>query len=176
MSEEDGKTDSDENPFENLPSDLTYSVPKKKTTVAKKATAYEELPKDFEDYISTDAVSKSTLALASGLGFFIIAVILYFMLTAYYDTNTIIIIFLGLLFAVLISFFYLLDDLTIRPHWITSRGGHFISGMFLGALALLIILILNTYTDWLFIVPLFIIILLMNVCVSFFLYAMAWEE
>jgi hypothetical protein len=186
MAKEDEKSDSDdENPFENLPSDLAYTAPpaKKRTatkTVAKTADktaamAGTEVTYD-DDLIDLAPVSKSTLALVSGLGFVIIAVILYFVFNMYSDMDTIILTILGLFFSALIAFFYLLDELTIRPSWMTSRGGHFISGMFLGALALLIVVILNSYSDWLFLFPLFLVLILMNVSVAFFLYSMAWEE
>jgi hypothetical protein len=48
--------------------------------------------------------------------------------------------------------------------------------MFLGALALLIIIVLNSNTDFYFLIPFFAMIILMNSCVSLFLYAMLWEE
>ena len=85
--------------------------------------------------------------------------------------------FLTLLFASLIAFFYLLNDLTISPARMTSRGSHFISGMILGALALLTIMVLNLYPeDWLFIIVLFMLTIFMNACVALFLYSLMWEE
>lgn len=186
MAEEDEKSDSDnENPFENLPSDLAYTAPPAgkgaaKRTGAKttaKSTTVADTGVSFDDeLIDLEPVSKSTLSLISGLGFVIIAVILYFVFSMYSDMDTIILTILGLFFSALIAFFYLLDELTIRPSWMTSRGGHFISGMFLGALALLIVIILNSYSDWLFLFPMFLVLILMNVSVAFFLYSMAWEE
>jgi hypothetical protein len=167
----------DDNPFENLPSDLSYSGSKP----VKKGGA-DESPADFTDaeldeYLLADGVSKSALALVSGVGFVFVALLIYFFVTTYSDFNVYILLFLGILLPTLISAFYLLDELTIRPLWLTSRGGHFISGMFLGGLALLIIFVLNTYSDWLlFIIPFLIIIVLMSTCVSLFLYAMLWEE
>ncbi len=176
MNDEDDDS-MDDNPFENIPSDLSYSGPR---TSKKKGAAAP--PADFADaeldeYLLEGGVSKSALALVSGVGFVFVALLVYFFMTTYSDFNVYVLLFLAMLLPTLISVFYLLDELTIRPLWMTSRGGHFISGMFLGGLALLIIFVLNTYSDWLlFIIPFLIIVVLMSTCVSLFLYAMLWEE
>lgn len=178
MSAQKDKESSDKNLFDHIPLDLSYSgTPTSKVeTVQPESAAETREPEDEYKYLTHEGVSKSTLALVSGLGFVLIGIILYFFLSKYGGTNTYIIIFIALLFSALVSFFYLLDELTIRPSFMTSRGAHFISGMFLGALALLIIMILNAYTDWLFMIPIFAVTILMSVSVALFLYAIMWEE
>ncbi len=168
----------DDDPFERIPSDLSYTGTKKAESRGsmEPSTGTSEVSDEEFKYIHTERVGKSTLALISGMGFVLIAILLYFFLSRYGDMDTYIITFLALLFATLISFFYLLDDLTIRPHFITNRGAHFISGMFLGALVLLIIMVLNTNWDILFIIPFFVVTILMSVSVALFLYALLWEE
>lgn len=178
MSTQKEKKSSDKNLLNHIPLDLSYSgtAPSKVETTQPKSEVEKREPEDEYKYLTHEGVSKSALALVSGLGFVLIGIILYFFLSKYGETNTYIIIFIALLFSALISFFYLLDELTIRPAFMTSRGAHFISGMFLGALALLIIMILNAYTDWLFLIPIFAVIILMSVSVALFLYAIMWEE
>jgi hypothetical protein len=167
----------DDNPFENIPSDLSYSGSKKVKKGGEDASSPELSDAELDEYLLAEGVSKSALALVSGVGFVFVALLVYFFVTMYSDFNVYILLFLGILLPTLISVFYLLDELTIRPLWLTSRGGHFISGMFLGGLALLIIFVLNTYTDWIFfIIPFLVIVVLMSSCISLFLYAMLWEE
>jgi hypothetical protein len=171
--DDDSKED---NPFENLPSDLSYSSSSAKKRAMETSHA-DSGNSELDELLLDEGVSKSALALVSGVGFVFVALLVYFFVARYADLNIYMLLFLAILLPMLISVFYLLDELTVRPLWLTSRGGHFISGMFLGALALLIIFVLNTYSDWLyFIIPFLAIIILMNVSVSLFLYAMLWEE
>jgi F0F1-type ATP synthase assembly protein I len=177
MSQEDEKKAFDENQFDGIPSDLSFSgTATPKTSEASDDKSTEDAYGDDYQYVAVERVSKSMVALASGVGFVLIGIVLYFFLNKYGDTDTYMMVFLMLLFSALIAFFYLLDELTIRPTSMTNRGMHFISGMFLGALILLIIIILNSYDDWLYIIPFFALAILMNVSVALFLYALMWEE
>jgi hypothetical protein len=76
----------DENPFENIPSELSYDSSKSaKKAVSKTSVSADEFDDELDDYLYEDRVSKSTLALVSGLGFVFIAVIIYFFTTRYTD-------------------------------------------------------------------------------------------
>lgn len=149
----------DENPFENIPS------------AEEPTESYGDIP------VIADEFDRSKLALVSGIGFVGLGIFLYFFVIQYGDMTQIVLSIVGIVVASLVALFYLLDDLTIRPRRMTERGAHFLAGIFLGVLVLLIIVTAMLYQhDILRAFPIFIVMVIANVSVALFLYSMMWEE
>jgi len=149
----------DENPFENVPS-------------------AEEPRADLEDIpIVADEFDRSKLALLSGIGFVSLAIFLYFFVILTWDTMLIMLSVTAIVVSALVALFYMLDDLRIRPKSMTERGAHFLAGMSLGVLVLLIISTAMVYqSDVLMAMPVFVVMIVTNASVALFLYSMMWEE
>lgn len=162
-----------ENPFENRPIDDEPSY---------ESNPFENVPstvrEDREEFpMLVDEFDKSKLALISGIGFVALAIFFYFFVIRVWDTTQFILSVIGLIVAALVALFYLLDDLTIRPKNMTERGAHFLSGIFLGVLVLLIIITAMVFQDDILkAFPIFIIMIITNASVALFLYSMMWEE
>jgi hypothetical protein len=161
-----------ENPFENRPIDDEPSF---------EANPFENVPsavkEDMEYPMLADEFDKSKLALVSGIGFVALAIFFYFFVISEWDTTQFTLSLIGLIVSALVALFYLLDDLTIRPKNMTERGAHFLAGIFLGVLALLIIITAMVFQeDILKAFPVFIIMIITNASVALFLYSMMWEE
>ncbi|MFQ6106052.1 MAG: hypothetical protein ACE5QF_00470 [Thermoplasmata archaeon] len=149
----------EENPFENVPSSV------------EEIENLEDIP------ILADEFDRSKLALVSGIGFVGLAIFFYFFVIQVWETTQFILSLAALVVSALVALFYLLDDLTIRPKSMTERGAHFLAGIFLGTLVLLIIATALTFrSDILKAFPVFIIMILTNASVALFLYSMMWEE
>ncbi|MFX0206451.1 MAG: hypothetical protein ACFFDT_10740 [Candidatus Hodarchaeota archaeon] len=167
----------DENPFENVPDDFVtkreeISVKKKQRKVDPILHELEKLPTipyEFED--------KSKLAMVAGFGFVFVAVLIYIGIVPKGETNVYIFSITSLIISILIPFFYMLDDLRIRPIKISERGTRFFAGILLAFLFILIFIMLEYFwPDFILIIYLLIIILLTNVSFTLFLYSMLWEE
>jgi hypothetical protein len=159
------KSDDDyENPFENRPGTSSHGS-------------------DFEEeYIEVDEFDKSKLSFVSGIGFVGLAFVIYFFVIVPGDTFLLGLAVVTIIISALVAFFYLLDDLRIRPSSLTERGARFISGIFFMVLVILLFLPLMMHwpnTDDIDLaIPLTLlpIIILTHGSVALFLYSMLWEE
>ncbi len=154
----------EENPFEN------------KTSGTSHGGGYEE------DYVELDEFDKSKLATVSGMGF--VGLGAFFFLFVIMPGNMLLIGLAvpALIISALVAFFYLLDDLRIRPTSLTERSSRFMSGILIMILFILLFvpLIMNwpNTEDIDLTIPftLLPVIVLTNASVALFLYSMLWEE
>ncbi|MFQ6128818.1 MAG: hypothetical protein ACE5QW_07960 [Thermoplasmata archaeon] len=162
-----------ENPFENRPIDDEPSF---------ETSPFENIPSAVEGELEelpllTDEFDKSKLALLSGIGFVGLAIFFYFFVIVVWDLAQFFLSIGALIVSALVALFYLLDDLMIRPRSMTERGAHFLTGIFLGILVLLIIVTAMVFREDIFkAFPIFVIMILTNASVALFLYSMMWEE
>ncbi|MFQ5909864.1 MAG: hypothetical protein ACE5IJ_03985 [Thermoplasmata archaeon] len=163
-----------ENPFENRPIEDEPSL---------EVNPFENIPsagvdEPFEDVpILADEFDKSKLALLSGIGFVGLGMFFYFFVIEAWDTMRFILSLMALIVSALVALFYMLDDLRIRPGSMTERGAHFLAGIFLGVLVVLIVATAMVFKeDILKALPIFVIMILTNASVALFLYSMMWEE
>lgn len=162
-----------ENPFENRPTDDEPSY--EESPFESDPSAAED---EFDDLpILADEFDRSKLALLSGIGFVSLAIFLYFFVILTWDTMLIMLSVTAIVVSALVALFYMLDDLRIRPKSMTERGAHFLAGMSLGVLVLLIISTAMVYqSDVLMAMPVFVVMIVTNASVALFLYSMMWEE
>jgi len=169
----------DENPFENVPDD--FEGPKEETdrdsklfppTPASTVNSYRDLPP-----LPPEVAGKSRLAMASGFGFVVLAVLIYIgivMPGGFYDYLFGV---TGMILATLVAFFYMLDDLRIRPRKVTERGMRFLAGILLAVLFLVVFaMVTMLWADYFRIIMLSAIIVLTDTSFSLFFYSMLWEE
>ncbi|MEE9116016.1 MAG: hypothetical protein V3U09_03885 [Thermoplasmata archaeon] len=151
-------------PFENRPSDTSFGG------------GYDD------EYVELDEFDKSKLSFVSGIGFVGLVFVLYFFVIVPGNLLLLGLSIAAIVISVLVAFFYLLDDLRIRPSSLTERGARFISGIFFMVLVILLFVPLMMYwpnTDQIDItIPLTLlpIIILTHGSVALFLYSMVWEE
>jgi hypothetical protein len=135
-----------------------------------------------DEYVELDEFDKSRLSLVSGMGFVGLAIVLYLFVIVPGDPLLIGLSIAAIIISILVAFFYLLDDLRIRPSSLTERGARFISGIFFMVLVVLLFIPLIMHwpnTDDIDIaVPLTLlpVIILTHGSVALFLYSMLWEE
>ncbi len=135
-----------------------------------------------EDYVELDEFDKSKLATVSGMGF--VGLGAFFVLFVIMPGNMLLIGLAvpALIISALVAFFYLLDDLRIRPTSLTERSSRFMSGILVMILFILLFvpLIMNwpNTEDIDLTIPLTLlpVIVLTNASVALFLYSMLWEE
>jgi hypothetical protein len=167
--------DDSENPFENRPTD---DDPMYEENPFENAPSSAEPMGDFDDLpLVADEFDRSKLALTSGIGFVSLAIFLYFFVIATWDMMLIVLSITAIIVSALVALFYMLDDLRIRPSSMTERSAHFLAGISLGVLALLIISTAMVFqSDFLQAMPVFVVMILTNASVALFLYSMMWEE
>jgi hypothetical protein len=126
---------------------------------------------------------KSVLAMVSGLGFFVVVLLLGFGVwnasaavptgPPAYTGLTII----GVVLAIVIPYLWMLDDLRLRPKGINKAHARFMAGPLIGVLAILLfVLFVLAEQDWLLIAVAVAAIAITQASVSLFLYSMLWEE
>ncbi len=126
---------------------------------------------------------KSVLAMASGLGFFVVVLLLGFgvwnlsapvpMGAPAYTGLTIV----GVVLAIAIPYLWMLDDLRIRPRGIKKTHARFMAGPLIGVLAILLfVLFILAEQNWLLVVLAIAVIAITQASVSLFLYSMLWQE
>jgi len=167
----------DENPFENVPDDFITN--REEVTVKKKQRKVDLILHELEKLptISHEFEDKSKLAMVAGIGFVFVAVLFYIGITPRGDTNVYIFSISSIIISVLIPFFYMLDDLRIRPIKISERETRFFAGILLAFLFIFIFILLGYFwPDFTLIIYLLIIIVLTNISFTLFLYSMLWEE
>lgn len=164
-----------ENPFENRPTDDESSY---EESPFENTPSTAETGEEFDDIpIMADEFDRSKLAMISGVGFVGLAIFLYFFVILTWDTTLIVLSITAIVVSALVALFYMLDDLRIRPRSMTERGAHFLAGITLGVLVLLIISTAMVYqSDVLRGMPVFVVMIVTNASVALFLYSMMWEE
>ena len=164
-----------ENPFENRPID---DEPSYEENPFENVPASSETWKEFDDLpLVADEFDRSKLALVSGIGFVALAIFLYFFVVVTGDIMLIGLSIAAIVVSALVALFYMLDDLRIRPDSMTERSAHFLAGIALGVLVLLIIATAMVYQrDVLEAMPVFVVMVITNASVALFLYSMMWEE
>ncbi len=169
----------EENPFENVPDDI--GEPKAEPERSNEPSPSEPTP-TYESYrdlppLPPEMAGKSRLAMASGFGFVVLAVLVYVgmvMPGGFYDYLFGI---TGMILATLVAFFYMLDDLRIRPRKVTERGMRFLAGILLAVLFLMVFAMVTLlWADYFRIIMLSAIIVLTDTSFSLFFYSMLWEE
>lgn len=131
----------DENPFIDRPLDKEAIGDEKKTR-QKEAQAPPSVSPIVYGWLDKDK-----LAMLSGFGFFLTAVIFYFLVVTRGDLALYGYTAWGMALGGLIPFFYMLSDLSIKPARITERVAHFVSGLFLGILVIEVIATLFAFKD-----------------------------
>jgi hypothetical protein len=151
-------------PFENRPSSSSFGA-------------------DYdEEYVELDEFDKSKLSFVSGIGFVGLVFVMYFFVIVPGGLLLLGLSVTAIIISALVAFFYLLDDLRIRPSSLTERGARFVSGIFFMVLVILLFIPLMMHwpnTDEIDIaIPLTLlpIIVLTHGSVALFLYSMLWEE
>ena len=170
----------DDNPFER------GTTPARSHDIGDGGSPFENRPSGTssggssdEDYVDLDEFDKSKLATVSGMGF--VGLAAFFVLFVIMPGNMLLIglAIPALIISALVAFFYLLDDLRIRPGSLTERSSRFMSGILIMVL-LFVPLIMNwpNTEDIDLTIPLTLlpVIVLTNASVALFLYSMLWEE
>jgi hypothetical protein len=146
--------------------------------------AYEEPPRyGREPPRAVTRPDKSVLAMLSGLGFFVVALLL--VLGVWGIAATVpdgglafgAVIVVGLVLTVVIPYLWMLDDLRIRPRSLRKSHARFIAGPLIGVLAIVLFGLFTLATGNLLLIILSVAVLgLMQASVGLFLYSMLWEE
>lgn len=127
--------------------------------------------------ISDYHADRGRLAMVSGFGFVFLAVMFY--LAIYVDGRPYTYLFgiVGMVLSTLIPFFYMLNDLKIRPRKVTERGTRFVAGILLAFLFLLVFAMVGFYGQDYFRTALLLVVMALT-CASFslFFYSMMWDE
>ena len=146
---------------------------------------YEEPPRYGRE--PTRAVSrpdKSVLAMVSGLGFFIVALLLVLGVWGLVATIPAesrpsfgAVIVIGLVLTVIIPYLWMLDDLRIRPRSLRKSHARFIAGPMIGILAIVLVGLFTLSAGNLLLIIVSVAVLgLTQASVALFLYSMLWEE
>jgi hypothetical protein len=173
----------DDNPFER------GSTPTRSNDIDDGGSPFENRPFSTsidggydDEYVELDEFDKSKLSFVSGIGFVGLIFVMYFFVIVPGDPLLLGLSIAAIIVSALVAFFYLLDDLRIRPSSLTERGARFISGIFFMILVILLFTPLMMHwpnTDEIDItIPLTLlpIIILTHGSVALFLYSMLWEE
>jgi hypothetical protein len=177
----------DDNPFENVPDDFVDAEVKRDMDVkggAETAPAVKEpdeapLPVDFRDLplLPPEVANKGRLAMAAGFGFVLLAVVVYLGIVMHGDSRVYVFGISGMILSALFAFFFMLDDLRIRPLKITERGTKFIAGIIWALLSLLAFIMTSVlWANYESLAYLYIIVVLTNASFALFLYSMLWDE
>ncbi|GEM_PF-6365897 len=126
---------------------------------------------------------RSVLAMLSGLGFFVVALLL--VLGVWNLAGTVpsgalgfaAVVAAGMVLAVIIPYLWMLDDLRIRPRFLRKSHARFIAGPLIGVLAIVLFGLFTLAAGNLFLIILSVAVLgLTQACVALFLYSMLWQE
>ena len=126
---------------------------------------------------------RSFLATLSGLGFFIVALLL--VLGVWPLASNVPagapsftgILAIGLVLAVIIPYLWMLDDLRIRPRVLRKSHARFLAGPLIGVLAIVLFGLFNLSTGyWLLAIVTVLVLAVAQASVALFLYSMLWEE
>jgi len=128
-------------------------------------------------------MDKSVLAMLSGLGFFVVALLLVLgvwslaaTVPAQAPAFTSVVV-LGMVLAVIIQYLWMLDDLRIRPRSLRKSHARFIAGPLIGVLAIVLFGLFTLAATNLFLIILSVVVLAVTQSsVALFLYSMLWEE
>ncbi len=126
---------------------------------------------------------KSVLAMLSGLGFFVVALLLVLGVWSLAATTPsgalafVGVVALGLVLAVIIPYLWMLDDLRIRPRSLRKSHARFLAGPLIGVLAIVLFGLFTLAAGNLFLIILSVVVLAVTqASVALFLYSMLWEE
>jgi len=166
--------DFEKNPFENRPMDIehqtSHSSPFENIPAETIGEYEEELP------LLTEEFDRSKLSLVSGMGFVILAFLFYFFIYLGGDPYHWMLAITSMFISSLVALFYLLDDLTFKPLFVTERSAHFMAGIFLGILLLFAFITMMTVSNIRDVAAIYLLAVVANVSVATFLYSMFWEE
>lgn len=169
----------DENPFENIPEEFadagTEAGAAPTTARAEKAPAHPAF-KDLAQ-LSPQVAVKGRLAMGAGAAFVLLVVLVYLGIVMQGGLYTYVFGISGMVLSTLVAFFYMLDDLRIRPLSVTERGTKFVAGI-IWALLLLLTFIMTSmfWPDYLRLTYLYAVLVLTNASFALFFYSMLWEE
>ena len=151
---------------------------------AESEAAYEEESRPPREAPRPVARSdRSVLAMVSGLGFFIVAMVL--VLGVWPLASTVPagapsfsgILVLGLILAVFIPYLWMVSDLRIRPRALRKGPARFIAGPMIGVLAIVLFALFTLSAgNWLLAVLAVTVLGVTQASVALFLYSMLWEE
>ena len=164
---------------------------------AETGEAYDQEPADAEpEYEEAEPVrrgrpaaapvgrtDRSFLAILSGLGFFIVALLL--VLGVWPLASNVPagapsftgILAIGLVLAVIIPYLWMLDDLRIRPRVLRKSQARFLAGPLIGVLAIVLFGLFNLSAGyWLLAIMTVLVLAVAQASVALFLYSMLWEE
>lgn len=126
---------------------------------------------------------RSVLATVSGLGFFIVALLLIlgvWGLAASVPSGALTfggVVVLGLILAAIIPYLWMLDDLRIRPRSLRKSHARFLAGPLIGVLAVVLFGLFTLSAGNLLLIILSVAVLgVTQASVALFLYSMLWEE
>jgi len=169
----------DENPFENIPDEFADAGTGAGTASTTERRGTTPAHPGFEDLarLSPHAASKGRLAMGAGAGFVLLVVLVYLGIVMQGGLYTYVFGSSGMVLSTLVAFFYMLDDLRIRPLRVTERGTKFVAGI-IWALLLLLTFVMTSifWPDYLRLVYLYTIFVLTNASFALFFYSMLWEE
>jgi hypothetical protein len=173
----------DDNPFDRGVEPATSTSDDDKVNPFENRPSYSSSGTEFdEEYVDLDEFDKSKLSFVSGLGFVGLVFVFYFFVIIPGDLLLMGLSLAATIISALVAFFYLLDDLKVRPSSFTERGARFVSGILFMVLVIILFIPLMMHwpnTDEIDIaVPLTLlpIIILTHGSVALFLYSMLWEE
>jgi len=167
----------DENPFENVPEEFSEASEEPEAApevpaVPPEIPELEELPP-----LAVESENKSRLAMASGFGFVFLAVVFYVGIVRTGVFQTYVFGIAGIVLPALIAFFYMLDDLRVRPVRTTERETRFVAGMLLALMVLFVFTMFSFYwPDYMQIAYFVAVMVLATLSFALFLYSMLWEE
>ena len=126
---------------------------------------------------------KSVLAMLSGLGFFVVGLLLVLGVWTLASTVPVGapaflgVIVLGLILAFAIPYLWMLGDLRIRPRALRKSHARFIAGPMIGVLAIVLFgLFTLSAGNWLLAILSVVVLGMAQASVALFLYSMLWEE
>jgi len=169
----------DENPFENTPDEFADAGEGAGTAPTTVRTERTPAHLDFKDLaqFSPRVASKGRLAMGAGAAFVLLVVLVYLGIVMQGGLYTYVFGISGMVLSTLVAFFYMLDDLRIRPLRVTERGTKFVAGI-IWALLLLLTFVMTSifWPDYLRLIYLYAIFVLTNASFALFFYSMLWEE
>jgi len=169
----------DENPFENIPDEFSKVGASTGAAPSAERARRTSADLDFKDLarLSPRVASKGRLAMGAGAGFVLLIILVYLGIIMQGGLSTYVFGISGMVLSTLVAFFYMLDDLRIRPLRVTERGTKFVAGI-IWALLLILTFVMTSifWPDYLRLIYLYAIFVLTNASFAFFFYSMLWEE
>jgi hypothetical protein len=169
----------DENPFENIPDEFASVGEGADAAKAEARTRKLSGHADFKDLarLAPQVASKGKLAMGAGGGFVLLIVLVYLGIVTQGGFYTYVFGVSGMVLSTLVAFFYMLDDLRIRPIGVSERGTKFVAGIIWALLLLLTFAMTSIFwPDYLRLIYLYAIFMLTNASFALFFYSMLWEE